>query len=88
MKAQNRLKAKLMVISWEQGVSCISDIKREAIVDVWQQRTREYMFEPYKLVQDFKTGFRLTDLNSVLDGNLELLIGAHVNSRQLSDIMI
>ncbi|XVE61076.1 hypothetical protein DITRI_Ditri06bG0010800 [Diplodiscus trichospermus] len=82
IKALNRLKAKLLVIANEQGVSCLSRINADAIVDVWQKETRRYIFHPTKLVQDVKTGLGLPDLNSVLDGNIEPLIGAHINSRQ------
>lgn len=84
IKALNRLKAKLLVIAWEQGVSTVSNINREAIVDVWQKQTRKYMSHPHKLVEDVKTGIQLPGLGSVLDGNLEPLIGAHINTRQSS----
>ncbi|KAK6232133.1 Peptide chain release factor class I - like 4 [Theobroma cacao] len=82
IKALNRLKAKLLVIANEQGVSTVSSIKADAFVDVWEKETRRYMFHPSKLVQDIKTGLELADLNSVLDGNIEPLIGAHINIRQ------
>ncbi|XP_077219313.1 peptide chain release factor isoform X2 [Tasmannia lanceolata] len=86
MKALNRLKAKLLVIAKEQCVSDVKKIRREAITDTWLQETRRYLFHPYKLVQDVKTGVQLPNLNSILDGNLEPLIGAHVNSRQARDV--
>lgn len=85
IKALNRLKAKLLVIAWEQGVSTVSDINKEAIVDVWQKETRKYKSHPQKLVEDLKTRIQLPGLNSVLDGNLEPLIGAHINTRQSTD---
>ncbi|KAI9082035.1 hypothetical protein K1719_035960 [Acacia pycnantha] len=40
MKALNRLKAKLEVIAREQGVSGISGIRKDAIVNLWQEETR------------------------------------------------
>lgn len=60
----------------------MNDIKRDAIVDIWQKDTRKYISHPHKLVEDVKTGIQLPDLNSVLDGNLETFIGAHINLRQ------
>ncbi|KAF9595088.1 hypothetical protein IFM89_036977 [Coptis chinensis] len=80
-KALNRLKAKLLVIAKEQGVSHVKNIKINAIVDVSRQESRKYIFHPHKLVQDVKTGIQLPDLNSVMDGNIEPLIGAHISSR-------
>ncbi|EXB93962.1 Peptide chain release factor 2 [Morus notabilis] len=85
IKALNRLKAKLLVIAQEQGVSSVSDIKNEAIIDLWRKDTRKYMSNPHKLVEDVKTGIQLPGLNSVLDGNLEPLIAAHISTRQSSD---
>eukprot|EP00268_Persea_americana_P033700 TRINITY_DN33330_c0_g1_i6.p1 TRINITY_DN33330_c0_g1~~TRINITY_DN33330_c0_g1_i6.p1 ORF type:complete len:306 (-),score=54.75 TRINITY_DN33330_c0_g1_i6:659-1576(-) len=85
MKALNRLKAKLLLIATEQGVSSVKNIKREAIADMWLQEVRRYVFHPYKLVQDVKTGIQLPDVTSVLGGNLEPLINAHISIRQVKD---
>ncbi|XP_050374047.1 peptide chain release factor PrfB3, chloroplastic [Argentina anserina] len=82
MKAMNRLKAKLLILALEQGVTGPSDIRKDDIVNVWQKETRRYMSHPHKLVKDVKTGIQLLDLMSVLDGNLEPLIAAHINIRQ------
>lgn len=81
MKALNRLKAKLEVIAMEQGVSGISNIRKDAIVNLWQEETRRYVSHPYKLVHDVKTGIQVTDLNSILEGNIGPFITAHINIR-------
>ncbi|XP_061966526.1 peptide chain release factor PrfB3, chloroplastic isoform X3 [Populus nigra] len=81
VKAHNRLKAKLLVIAEEQKVCDVSSIRRADIVDEWQKETRRYVSQPYKLVQDVRTGIELPDLNSILDGNINTLIGAHINIR-------
>ncbi|RZC77635.1 hypothetical protein C5167_002164 [Papaver somniferum] len=85
IKALNRLKAKLLVIATEQRVSSLKSIKRDSVSDILSQEARRYVFHPYKLVQDVKTGIQLPDLNSVLDGNIEPLIGANISFRQTSD---
>lgn len=85
MKALNRLKAKLIVVMSEKGISNLSGIEREAIIDLWNQDTRRYMLQPYKLVEDLKTGVQLHDLNSVLEGNIDLLIAAHASLRHASE---
>lgn len=88
MKALNRLKAKLLVILRDQGISNSRSIKKDCIIDLWNQLTRRYIFSPHKLIQDVKTGIHLPDLNSVLDGNIEPLIVANINHRQASDNMV
>ncbi|KAJ0560447.1 putative peptide chain release factor class I [Helianthus annuus] len=86
MKALNRLKAKLLVILNDQGVSSITDIKKDCVIDHWHQETRRYVFRPYKLVQDVKTGIQLADPNFVLSGNLDPFISAHINNRHVSEL--
>uniref|UniRef100_A0A803MJE9 Peptide chain release factor domain-containing protein n=2 Tax=Chenopodium quinoa TaxID=63459 RepID=A0A803MJE9_CHEQI len=85
MKALNRLKAKLLVVMSEQGVSDLSSIERDAIVDLWDQDTRRYMLQPSKLVEDLKTGVQLPDLNSVLDGNINPFIAAYASLRHATE---
>lgn len=86
MKALNRLKAKLLVILKDQGVSNVTRIKNEAIINHWHQETRRYVFHPYKLVQDVKTGIQLADPNFVLNGNLDPFISAHIHNRHACDM--
>ncbi|CAK7342696.1 unnamed protein product [Dovyalis caffra] len=82
VKALNRLKAKLLVIAEEQKVCDVNSIRRDDIVDMWQKETRRYVSHPYKVVKDVETGIELPDLNSILDGNINPLIGAHINIRR------
>ncbi|BAT96321.1 hypothetical protein LR48_Vigan02g038900 [Vigna angularis] len=84
MKALNRLKAKLLVVAREQEVASIKSIQKDNIVSPWQEETRRYVFHPYKLVHDVKTGIEMPDLNYVLEGNIGTLIAAHINSRAMS----
>lgn len=82
IKALNRLKAKLLVIMGDQGISDIRNIDKNGIIDIWDIQARRYIFHPHKLVLDVKTGIQVPDLNSVLDGNIEPLIAANINIRQ------
>ncbi|XP_042510571.1 peptide chain release factor PrfB3, chloroplastic-like isoform X2 [Macadamia integrifolia] len=43
IKALNRLKAKLLVIAMEQGVSNVKNIKRDSIDGLWHQETRSFV---------------------------------------------
>ncbi|XP_057784611.1 peptide chain release factor PrfB3, chloroplastic [Salvia miltiorrhiza] len=82
IKALNRLKAKLLVLLRDQGVSGVESIKRGTATDRWSRETREYLFHPTKLVHDLRSGAQFADVNSVLNGNLDPLIAANITSRQ------
>lgn len=82
MKAINRLKAKLLLLAKEQGVSEENTIKNKCAESDWNDEVRRYMLRPRRMVQDVTTGLQLPDLNSVLDGNIEALIRAHIALRQ------
>ncbi|XP_059292089.1 peptide chain release factor PrfB3, chloroplastic isoform X3 [Lycium ferocissimum] len=82
LKALNRLKAKLLIVMREQGVSDLASIISSDISSSWNQVARRYVFHPNKLVEDVKTGVQLADLTAVLNGNIEPFIGAHINSRR------
>ncbi|GAB2210121.1 hypothetical protein Drorol1_Dr00015379 [Drosera rotundifolia] len=82
IKALNRLNAKLLIVMLEQGAPSVVNIRTSEIMDLWKQDTRRYIFHPRKLVEDLRTGVELSNMSSVLDGNIEPLIEAHINARQ------
>ncbi|XP_011075379.1 peptide chain release factor PrfB3, chloroplastic isoform X2 [Sesamum indicum] len=84
VKAINRLKAKLLVLLRDQGLSSVNSIKKGATRATSSQETRKYVLRPSKMVHDLKCGVQLPDVNAVLNGNLDPLIAAHINSRQSS----
>ncbi|KAL1549909.1 peptide chain release factor PrfB3, chloroplastic-like [Salvia divinorum] len=84
IKALNRLKAKLLVLLRNQGVSGVGSIKKGTATDRWSRETRKYVLHPPKMVHDLRSGAQFPDVNPILNGNLDPLIAAHVSSRQSS----
>jgi hypothetical protein len=82
LKATGRLKAKLLLIARELRVSDTKMINKQAIVDKWNRETRRYTFGPQKCVDDLSSGTQLSDLNSVLEGDIEPFIRGRIISRQ------
>ncbi|KAL3753355.1 hypothetical protein ACJRO7_000707 [Eucalyptus globulus] len=78
IKALNRLKAKLLIAARDVGVPGINGFKKENVFDVWGDKVRRYVLYPRKHVKDVRSGVEMPDLYSVLDGNIEPLIGAHI----------
>ncbi|KAI3928233.1 hypothetical protein MKW98_023834 [Papaver atlanticum] len=77
-KALSRLKAKLLIIALEQRASEIKEIRGDAVKAEWGQQIRNYVFHPYKLVKDVRTGLETSDIASVMDGELEPFIKAYL----------
>ncbi|KAI5649008.1 hypothetical protein M9H77_35013 [Catharanthus roseus] len=78
IKALSRLKAKLLVIAEEQRASEIKQIRGDAVKAEWGQQIRNYVFHPYKLVKDVRTGHETSDISSVMDGELEPFIKSYL----------
>lgn len=81
IKGLSRLKAKLLVIAEEQRASEIKQIRGDAVKAEWGQQIRNYVFHPYKLVKDVRTGFETSDIASVMDGELEPFIKAYLKHK-------
>jgi len=82
LKATSRLKAKLLLIVRELGVSDMKMVNKQAIEDKCSGETRRYTFGPQKLVHDLNTGIQLSDLNLVLEGEIEPFIRGRIIARQ------
>jgi hypothetical protein len=54
--ALERLRAKLLVVLEEQQAAALADIRGEVVKAEWGQQIRNYVFHPYKLVKDTRTG--------------------------------
>lgn len=83
-QAQNLQKAKEMLFSKikktleEKKKKEISELKGEKISPSWGNQIRNYILNPYKLVKDLRTGVETTNVDDVLDGNLDQFIEAEI----------
>ena len=68
------LESKLAALRLEEAESQLADIKGPAAANEWGSQIRNYIFDPYRLVKDLRTGYQTTDVKLVLDGQLEPLI--------------
>jgi peptide chain release factor 2 len=73
-KAMALLKAKLMVIAQEQRAAEIADIRGDIVEAAWGNQIRNYVFHPYQLVKDLRTQQETTDVQAVMDGDLDPFI--------------
>ena len=73
-KALARLKAKLLVIAQEQRAKEVADIRGDMVEAAWGNQIRNYVFHPYQLVKDLRTGTETTAIADVMNGELDPFI--------------
>jgi peptide chain release factor 2 len=73
-KAMALLMAKLLVIAQEQRASEIADIRGDIVEAAWGNQIRNYVFHPYQMVKDLRTQQETTDVQGVMDGDLDPFI--------------
>ncbi|MBF2097993.1 MAG: peptide chain release factor 2 [Gloeomargaritaceae cyanobacterium C42_A2020_066] len=78
MKALALLKAKLLVILQEQQLQKIAEIRGDVVEAAWGNQIRNYVFHPYQLVKDLRTEVEISDIQAVMDGDLDLFIQAYL----------
>ena len=72
------LAAKLYQIKEREHLDKISDIKGVQNSIAWGSQIRSYVFMPYTLVKDHRTGFENGNVNGVMDGDLDGFINAYL----------
>ena len=75
------LKAKLMEIKEREKLDKIEDIKGEKLNIEWGSQIRSYVFMPYTLVKDTRTGCEDGNISSVMDGNIDEFINAYLKAK-------
>ncbi len=75
-KAMALLKAKLLVIAEEQRAAEIADIRGDIVEAAWGNQIRNYVFHPYQMVKDLRTEKETTDVQAVMNGELDQFIQA------------
>ena len=79
--AMRLLKAKLLIIAQEQRAQRIADIRGDMVEAAWGNQIRNYVFHPYQLVKDLRTGEETTNIQNVMDGELEPFIQAYLRQQ-------
>ena len=72
------LKAKLKLLQEQEQAEKVSDIRGEVKEIGFGNQIRSYVMQPYTLVKDHRTGQEISNVNSVLDGNIDPFINAYL----------
>lgn len=72
--AMKMLRAKLYQLELEKKQEKINKIKGESSDNAWGNQIRSYVFCPYTLVKDHRTGFEIGNVQKVMDGYIDEFI--------------
>ena len=77
--AMNMLKAKLYALAMAAHMEKIEDLKGVQMEIAWGSQIRSYVFCPYTLVKDHRTGYEEVNVDAVMNGNLDGFINAFLS---------
>ncbi len=77
-KAMMMLKAKLYELEKEKQSEKLSDIRGEVKDNAFGSQIRSYVFQPYRLVKDLRTGEENGNIQAVMDGDLDGFMNAYL----------
>lgn len=77
-KAMQMLKAKLYLLKQQENAEKASGIRGEVKEIGWGNQIRSYVMQPYTMVKDHRTNAESGNVDSVMDGNIDLFINAYL----------
>lgn len=77
-KAMQMLKAKLLMLKMEENEAKLAGIRGEVKDNAWGSQIRSYVLQPYTMVNDTRTGEKISNADGVLDGDLDPFINAYL----------
>ena len=77
----NMLKSKLLQLKIREQEQRMKDIKGEVKANEWGSQIRSYVFCPYTMVKDLRTGYEVGNIQAVMDGDLDGFIDSYLRSQ-------
>ncbi len=84
--AMTMLRSKLVEIKEREHFEKIEDIKGVQKEIAWGSQIRSYVFMPYTLVKDHRTGFESGNVGAVMDGDLDGFINAYLKAASKNEL--
>ncbi len=77
-KAMQMLKSKLLMLKMEENEEARAEIRGDVSGISWGNQIRSYVFQPYTMVKDLRTGEETSNVNGVMDGALDNFMNAYL----------
>ena len=72
--AMSILKSRLIIELEKQHLQHVNELRGDSKEISWGHQIRSYVLHPYKLIKDLRTGVERSDIQTVLDGDLDEFI--------------
>lgn len=76
--AMKMLKSKLVELKEREHKDKIEDLKGDYSQIAWGSQIRSYVFHPYSMVKDHRTGVEVGNVQGVMDGEIDLFINEYL----------
>ncbi len=77
--AMKILASKLMKIAEEEHKASLNELRGDMSMATWGSQIRNYVFQPYTLVKDTRTGAETGNVESVMDGDIDIFVRAKLS---------
>ena len=77
-KAMQMLKAKLFILKQQEQQEKANGIRGESKEIGWGSQIRSYVMQPYTMVKDHRTNEEISNVQGVMDGNIDPFINAYL----------
>lgn len=83
--AMQMLASKLLAIKQQEHQKKLSELKGDNVDINFGSQIRSYVFHPYKMVKDHRTGYEMGNVDAVMDGELDGFIEAYLRGDKKND---
>ena len=82
IRALALLKSKLILLEKEEKLKKLDSIRGEQVEAGWGRQIRSYVMQPYQQVKDSRTNIEVGNIQSVLDGDINIFINEYPKWRR------
>ena len=82
VRALALLKSKLILLEKEEKLKKLDSIRGEQVEAGWGRQIRSYVMQPYQQVKDSRTNIEAGNIQSVLDGDINIFINEYLKWRR------
>ncbi|GAB6935107.1 peptide chain release factor 2 [Calditerricola yamamurae] len=80
-RAMKILKARLLELKRQEQEKQLAELRGEQKEIAWGNQIRSYVFHPYSLVKDHRTGVEVGNVQAVMDGEIDVFIDAYLRQQ-------